>query len=61
MKTRLHLHRYGGRVLCGRDIDEVWHTAGDILFQNSPNACRSCDRARVVDDEREMQAQREPG
>jgi hypothetical protein len=60
-KLRIHLHRYGGRTMCGRSIDDPFLSFVDDepRFHDSLVACSTCKRATASDDERTMRGERE--
>lgn len=54
MSWTLHLHRYGGRAMCGRSIDAcVLLTEDYVRLRNDRRPCRSCLRAAAADDARQ--------
>lgn len=57
---KLHLHRYGGRAMCGRGIGAETQdvTDDESTFNASDRQCKSCRRAQDADDAKEMARER---
>jgi hypothetical protein len=57
---KLHLHRYGGRAMCGRGIGAETQdvTDDETTFNESGRQCKACRRAQDADDRKAMDRER---